>query len=252
MKKKVRIISKIEIKGKNVVKGRQMEGLKVMGDPSELILKYYNEGVDEIILNDIVASLYGRNNLAKLVDEISKAIFIPLIVGGGIRNLNDIETLLRAGADKVCINTITVQQPSIIDQAAKLFGSQCIVVETQAKYRKNFWEVFTENGREKSNINVKDWLKDIESRGAGEIILTSVDRDGCMNGFSRDLYKNISDSNSIPIIASGGAGKNQHVEEILSHKKIDAVSLSASLHYNKISIKDLKNNLLDNQFDLRM
>ena len=152
MKKKVRIISKIEIKGENVVKGRQMEGLRVMGDPSEMILKYYKEGVDEIILNDIVASLYGRNHLVELVDEISKEIFIPLVVGGGIKNLNDIETLLKAGADKVCFNTIAVQQPSIINQAVKFFGSQCIVVEVQAKYRKNFWEVFTENGREKSNI----------------------------------------------------------------------------------------------------
>ena len=251
MKKKVRIISKIEIKGENVVKGRQMEGLRVMGDPCEMILKYYKDGVDEIILNDIVASLYGRNHLGSLVEEISRDIYIPLVVGGGIRTLEDIERLLKVGADKVCFNTIALQNPNIIDDAAKFFGSQCIVVEVQAKYRKNFWEVFSENGREKSNINVKDWLKNIEARGAGEIILTSVDDDGCMNGFSDDLYQNIDKLNSIPVIASGGAGKIDHVTKILSNKKVDAVALSASIHNNLFSISDLKKNLLTNQFDLR-
>lgn len=251
-KRKIRIISKIEIKGPNVVKGRQMEGLRIMGKPEEIIFNYYKNGVDEIILNDIVASLYGRNHLVSLVDEISKDIFIPLVVGGGIRNLKDIEKLLKAGADKVCFNTIAVQNPNIIEEAARFFGSQCIVVEVQAKFRKFFWEVFTENGREKSNINVLEWLRIIENKGAGEIILTSVDHDGCMNGFSEELYQNISTTNTIPIIASGGAKNIEDVQKILKFKKIDAVALSASLHNNLISIKNLKKILNDNNFDIRI
>ena len=251
-KKKIRIISKIEIKGENVVKGRQMEGLRVVGTPKDIILNYYKDGVDEIILNDIVASLYGRNHLVSLVDEISREIFIPLVVGGGIRNLNDIERLLKVGADKVCFNTAAVKNPKIINEAAKFFGSQCIVVEVQAKFRKSHWEVFTENGRERSYIDVNDWLKTVESEGAGEIILTSIDHDGCMNGLSSTLYKNVSDKNNIPVIAAGGAGKIEHVEQILLNKNIDAVALSTSLHKNLISIKSLKNKLSKQKFDLRL
>ena len=189
---KLRIISKLEIKSNNVVKGIRMEGLRKVGDPESLCREYFDGGTDEIIYEDIVASLYGRNNLVDIISRAAEELFIPLTAGGGIRSLDDFYNLLRAGADKISINTHAVKNPNIINEAAKSFGSSCVIVAIQAKKQTDgSWEAYIENGRERTSINAIEWAKEAESLGAGEILLTSVDFDGTMKGLDHELIKKV-------------------------------------------------------------
>ncbi len=249
---KVRLIAKLEIKGENVIKGMRMEGLRKVGKPEELVFKYFNEGIDEIVLVDTVASLYGRNYLIDLVSNTSSKIFIPLTVGGGVRSVNDMEKLLTAGADKVCVNTAAVNEPTLISESSKIFGSSCIVVEIQAKKRSSkHWEVLIENGREQTHLDVKDWCKKVEELGAGEILLTSVDNDGTGLGFDSHLIEEVCNKTNIPIIASGGCAEVKNITNLASELPVNGVCIASGLHFNKITIEEVKKNLLSHNVEVR-
>lgn len=232
-----RIIGRLDIKGPNLVKGVHLEGLRVMGDPKVFAEEYYKDGIDEMIFMDTVASLYGRNSLNEFVSYTAKSIFVPLTVGGGVRTLEDISKLLQAGADKVAINTAAIKNPELIREAAKKFGAQCIVVSIEAKKIGSFkYECFTDNGRERTGVDVLEWAKRVQDLGAGEILLTSVDFEGTGMGFDLELTKLIAESVYIPVIAAGGCGKEEHVRQVLLEGKADAVAVASVLHYEKIKV----------------
>ena len=237
---KLRLISRLDIKAPYLVKGRQFEGLRKIGDPNSFAIKYYEEGIDEIFYEDIVASLYERNSLLEIINKTAENIFVPLTVGGGLRNLNDVENVLKFGADKVAINTAAIKNPEFISQVSDKFGSQCMVLSIQAKKQEKNWEAFYDNGREKSGLDVVEWAVKGEKNGAGEIILTSVDNDGMANGFDVELVRAITKEVSIPVIVSGGMGKLSDVSDIIKTANVDAVAIARSLHYNNFTIKEIK------------
>lgn len=237
----VRIISRLDIKSPNVVKGIQLEGLRVIGPPGELARRYYEQGIDEIVFMDIVASLYGRNNILSVVEEAARDIFVPMTVGGGIRSLDDIKAILRSGADKVAINTAAHARPEFLSEAANVFGSQCIVLSVEAKKQPNgSWESYTDNGRERTGRNVLDWVVQGESLGIGEIFLTSVDRDGTRKGLDLELISEVRRRVKVPVIACGGAGTQQHVIDAFSATNADAVACGALFHYKLSDVPGLK------------
>ncbi len=231
----IRVIPKLDIKGPNLVKGVHLEGLRVLGKPWNFAYEYYKAGADELIYLDSVASLYGRNNLQDIVKKTAENIFIPLTVGGGIRSVADIKALLRAGADKVAINTAAVHNPDLIKKGAREFGSQCIVLQLDAKMIDRDYEALTDNARELSGRNVFDWVKQAVDLGAGEVLLTSVDMEGTGKGFDNDLVKRISESVPIPVIACGGAGNTEHFIDVIKNGNADAVSAASIFHYQKLS-----------------
>jgi len=242
--KRIRIIPRLDVKGPNVIKGVHLECLRVMGLPKDLASHYYETGADEIIYIDIVASLYQRNNLIDIVKEASKEIFVPMTVGGGLRSLDDMEAVLRAGADKVAINTAAINDPNLITKGAKEYGSQCIVVYIEAKKQPDGnWEAYTDNGRNETGFNVIDWAKKAEEYGAGEILITSVDKEGTAKGFDIKLIKSIREVVNIPIIASGGAGSFDHIKDCIVQCNVDAIATAHLLHYNKLSIPEIKDQL---------
>ncbi len=248
----VRIIARLEIKGLNVVKGIQMEGLRVVGQPEEMSNRYFHQGIDEIIFSDIVASLYNRNHLSELVTKVSNKIFIPLCVGGGVRSIENYRELLRAGADKISINSEATRNPLLIEKAANIFGSQCIVASIHAKkISDNNWEPYIENGRERTFMNVVDWAKKLESLGAGEILLISVDKDGTCSGFDINLINLVKKSVSIPVIACGGASSIEDIYKVCIEAKPSAVAISHILHFNKFDINTIKDNLLEKGINTR-
>jgi len=206
--RKTRLIARLDIKGPNLIKGIHLEGLRVIGSPNEYALRYYQQGADELLYMDCVASLYGRNNIGEIVRDAVKDVFVPLTVGGGIRSVNDANELLRCGADKVAINTAAVSNPELISEVARRFGSQCMVLSIEAmQVGVGKWEVFTDNGRESTGLDVIDWVKRGVDLGAGEILLTSVDREGTRKGFDIDLVQAVTQEVTVPVIASGGMGK---------------------------------------------
>jgi len=230
-----RIIARLDIKGPNLVKGIHLEGLRVLGKPEKFAKYYYEEGADELIYMDVVASLYGRNSLTEIIEKTSREIFIPLCVGGGLRTLEDIRSVLNAGADKVSMNTAVINDPDFISRASNKFGSSTIVVSIEAiKKSDGTYEAYTENGREKTGVDVFDWAKKVAELGAGEIVLTAIHQEGTGNGFDVDLVKRIAESVPIPVIASGGAGKVEDVNEVMTEGAADAVALASLLHYECI------------------
>ena len=244
--KKTRIISRLDIKNNFVIKGIHLEGLRKVGDPNELAIKYYNEGIDEIILMDAVAAYYDRNSLTEIVKKTCFDVFVPITVGGGIRKIDDIQIALNAGADKIAINTQAVREPNFIKQASKVFGSQSIVASIDAKKRTDeTWEAYTDNGREPTGKDVIDWAKELESLGAGEIMLTSIDKEGTKRGFDIELNKQVSKSINIPIISCGGAGSSNDVSQLILNTDIDAVAIASILHYDILEIYRLKEYLND-------
>lgn len=228
----VRVIPRLDIKGPNLVKGVHLEGLRVLGKPHRFARDYYEHGADELIYMDVVASLYGRNSLLEIVEQTSREIFIPLTVGGGLRSLDDIRTVLRAGADKVSINTAALRRPEFIREAAEAFGSSTIVVSIEAKKQVyGMYEAYTDNGRERTRVNVFEWAVRVAELGAGEILLTSIDQEGTGTGYDVALTRQVADSVPIPVIACGGAGRLEHLTQILEDGHADAVSLASMLHY---------------------
>jgi cyclase len=248
----IRLISRIDIKGENVIKGIHLEGLRVIGNPNKIASNYYNEGIDEIIFMDVVASLYGRNNIFSVINNAAQNIFVPITVGGGIRSVEDINSALRNGADKVAINTAAIKNPELISEASKIFGSQCIVLSIEAKRREGgYWEALVDNGREKTDISVLDWVKKAEGLGVGEILLTSVDKEGTQSGFDLELIEEVNNTVGVPVIACGGAGKLEHIEKIISKNINVSFALSSIFHYKKYSPSELKKALSNNGFNVR-
>ncbi len=248
----LRLIGRLDIKGPNVVKGVQLEGLRVVGNPRDLARRYYEQGIDEIIYMDIVASLYGRNNILSIVAEAAEDIFVPMTVGGGMRTVDDIRAALRQGADKVAINTAAIGNPGFVREAAEAFGSQCIVVSIEAKKRgEGQWEALTDNGREVTGKGAVDWAEEAEALGAGEILVTSVDQEGTRKGFDLELLAAIHDRVRVPVIASGGAGTDEHVLAVCQAGCADAIACAGVLHYEMSSVPELKRCVGDAGFEVR-
>jgi len=227
----IRVIPRLDIKGPNLVKGIRMEGLRVLGKPESFARHYYENGADELTYMDAVASLYGRNSLLEIVERTAREIFIPLCVGGGLRTVDDIRTVLRAGADKVCINTAAVRRPELIREASRALGSSTIVVSIEAKKRPGGgYEVYVNYGRE-TGLDALEWARTVANLGAGELSITSIDREGTGKGFDLELVSHIADSVTIPVIAHGGAGSAEDVRKVVQAGHADAVSVASILHY---------------------
>lgn len=228
----IRIIPRLDIKGPNLVKGIHLEGLRTLGRPEVFAKHYYENGADELIYVDTVASLYDRNNILDFVKRTAREIFIPLTVGGGLRSLGDVKEALRSGADKVAINTAAVENPELINEASEEFGSSTIIVSIEAiKQSDGTYKAFCENGRKDTGRNAIAWANEAESRGAGELLVTSVDREGRGEGYDHTLTRQISESVSIPVIACGGAGCREHIFKAIKSGRADAVSMASILHY---------------------
>ena len=244
--KTVRVIPRLDVKGPNLVKGIHLEGLRVLGKPADFAKYYYDQGADELMFMDVVASLYERNSLHDIISETAKSIFIPITVGGGLRTISDIKEVLRVGADKVCLNTAAIKNPDLIKQASRMFGSSTILVAIEAiKESDGRYLAYTDNGREYTGVDVFEWAKKIDELGAGEIVITSVDNEGTGQGYDIDLVSKVSNMVSIPVIAHGGAGKTQHVTDILKKGDSDAVMMSSLLHYHYI--KENETNVSKNE-----
>ena len=237
----LRLIARLDIKGPNLIKGVRLEGLRKMGPPEPFATEYYETGADEIIYMDSVASLYGRNHLSNIISEAVKNIFIPITVGGGIRSVDDVTSILRSGADKVAVSTAAVEDQSLISKIAKKFGSQCMVISIEAKkITNNKWEVLTNNGREKTGLDVLDWAKKAVKLGAGEILLTSIDQEGTRTGFDVNLVKSVTETVNVPVIASGGMGCINDLSAVVESGGADAVAMADILHYKRSNIPDIR------------
>ncbi len=238
----MRVIPRIEIKNNFVIKGINFEGLRKIGDPNTLGKKYYSDGADELLFMDVVASLYGRNNIFDIIKKITKNIFIPITVGGGIRSVEDIQQALNSGADKVAINSAAVKDPDFIKKAVSFFGSSTIVVSIETrKNKKNIWEVYTHNGREETGVDLKYWLKKIQQLNCGEILVTSIDHEGTKKGFDLDLLNFLKKEEiQTPLIFCGGCGSLEHIKKIKKNLKEEAIAISSILHYNLSTIKKIK------------
>jgi cyclase len=248
----IRIISRMDIKGPNLIKGIQLEGLRVIGDPNQYAVKYYEAGVDEIVMMDIVASLYGRNSLTEIIKRAAKDVFVPMTVGGGLRSVDDVREMLRAGADKVAINTAVVKDPSLITAVSNRFGAQCMVLSIEAKRESpGKWQAYTDNGREHTGLDVLEWAKRGVELGAGEILLTSVDREGTRKGFDTELVRAVSRAVPVPVIASGGMGSLEHLVDVVRQGEASAVAVADNLHYNRSTVGDLKRGLTERGITVR-
>ncbi len=236
MGNKIRIIPRLDIKGPNLVKGIHLEGLRVLGKPEQFAEYYYNNGADELFFQDTVASLYDRNSLHEIISKTASRIFIPLTVGGGLRSIADIRNVLRAGADKVAINTAAIKNPQFIREASLKFGSSTIVIAIEAiRENSGTYLAYTDNGREYTGINVVEWARQVEELGAGEIVITSVDKEGTGEGFDIELTKLVSNAVTIPVIAHGGCGGPDDVLKVIESSDIDAVTIASVLHYDFIT-----------------
>ena len=252
VKKQIRLIARLDVKGENLIKGVHLEGLRVIGTPEEYAKKYYDQGADELIYMDIVASLYGRSNLFNIVRRTSHDVFIPMTVGGGIRTVEDVGKLLSAGADKIAINTAAVMRPELISEVARKYGSQCMVLSVEAKrFAPDKWEVYTDCGRERTGINVLDWVYRGVSLGAGEILVTSIDQEGTRKGFDFKLIQAISRIVNVPIITSGGYGQPEHINEVVGAGS-DAVAFADALHYDRTTISDIRNAVMNMGYGARI
>ena len=247
----VRLIARLDVKAPNLVKGIQLEGLRKLGDPNEFALKYYRAGIDEIYYEDVVASLYDRNSLLEIVENTTKDIFVPITVGGGLRSVSDVTAVLRSGADKVAINTAAIKDPGIVTAIAKRFGTQCMVLSIQAKRRATGWEAYIDNGREHSGLDVVEWAAKGQALGAGEILLTSVDREGTATGFDLELVKAVTDEVDLPVVASGGMGKLEDLAAVILESGADAVAMAHVFHYGICSISDARQHCIKKGIPVR-
>jgi len=240
----MRIIPRIDIKKPNLIKSIHLEGLKKLGNPAKFLEKYFQEGADELLIIDCVASLYDQKPKFKFLNELTKNIFCPITIGGGIKTLDDAIKILNSGADKIAINSEAVKNPKIIKKISDIIGVQSVVVSIEVKKReKNIWEVFIENGREPTGINVYNWVEKLNSIGCGEILITSIDQEGTGKGFDIDLCKNISNIANCPVISSGGAGDILHIKNIKTQTKTSGVALSKFLHIQGNNVSNIKKQL---------
>lgn len=235
-----RLIARLDVKAPFLVKGIQFEGLRKLGDPSEYARHYYLQGIDEIYYEDTVASLYERNNLADILRRTTEEVFIPITVGGGLRDLEDIAIALKNGADKVAVNTAAIKRPDFLNEIIDQFGSQCLVLSVQAKKKGASWEAYYDNGREPSGLDVVDWVLEGQERGVGEILLTSVDRDGTKKGLDIQLVRAAGEHLRIPLIASGGVGSPKDCTDAILEGEADAVAIATALHYRIYELEDIR------------
>ena len=247
-----RIIPCLDIKDGRTVKGVNFVGLRDAGDPVELAQRYTTEGADELVFLDITATKEKRKTLVKLVEDIAKHINIPFTVGGGIRTVDEISEILKAGADKVSLNSSIVRNPELLTKASDAFGSQAIVAAVDAKQKNDSWEVYVKGGSEPTGIDALEWMKEVEKLGAGEILLTSMDRDGTKSGFDIELLKKANSLVSIPVIASGGAGTIQHCCDAVLQGNADAVLAASIFHFREIEISDLKTEMAGQGISVRI
>lgn len=251
-----RILPCLDVNAGRVVKGVNFVNLQDAGDPVELARAYNDAGADELVFLDITATHEERDTIIDVVYRTAEEVFIPLTVGGGIQSLEQIKLLLRAGADKVSINSAAVREPSFIDRASERFGKQCIVVAIDARRRQspNYkgWEVYVRGGRENTGIDALQWATEVEKRGAGELLLTSMDADGTQAGYDLELTRAIAEQVEIPVIASGGAGNCQHIYEAVTEGKAEAALLASLLHYGQLTISEIKNYLQSRQVPVRL
>lgn len=247
-----RIIPCLDVDAGRVVKGVKFVGLRDAGDPVEIAALYEEQGADELVFLDITASQEGREIMIDVVRRTAEQVFMPLTVGGGVRSIKHIRDLLKAGADKVSINTAAVQNPDLVRQGAETFGSQCIVVAIDAKLREEgWWEVYTHGGRQPTGLNAVKWAQKVEELGAGEILLTSIDFDGTKAGYDVELTRAVSEAVSIPVIASGGAGSPEHIYRVLTEGKADAALAASIFHYREYTIAEVKRYLLERGVPVR-
>jgi len=248
---KKRIIPCLDIKDGRTVKGINFVGLRDAGDPIELAKKYVRQGADELVFLDITATIENRSTLIELVKKIALEINIPFTVGGGINSVQDVSKLIKAGADKVSVNSSVVKNPKLISDIANEFGSQCLVVAIDTKYEDNEWKVFVHGGRIQTGLKTEEWGKEIEEYGAGEILLTSMNNDGTKAGFAIDITNRISEVVNIPVIASGGAGTKAHFKEVFEKTGATGGLAASIFHYDELSIPELKNYLISEKIEIR-
>lgn len=247
-----RIIPCLDVMNGRVVKGVKFVGLQDAGDPVEISRRYDDEGADELTFLDITASSDDRDLILHIIEEVAAQVFIPLTVGGGVRKVEDVRRLLNAGADKVSINTSAVQNPELVELASRHYGSQCIVVAIDAKRSENGWEVFTHGGRRATGLDAIEWARKMQSLGAGEILLTSMDRDGTRNGFDLALTRAVSDAVDVPVIASGGVGNLHHLVEGIVDGYADAVLAASIFHYGEHTIRQAKEYMAQHGIEVRL
>lgn len=235
-KRYIRLIPRLDIKGPNLVKGIRLEGLRVLGDPDIFAKHYYNQGADELFYMDVVASLYERNSLKDMISRVARDVFIPITVGGGLRSLDDIKAALDSGADKVALNTAIIRNPKLITEAAHKFGSSTIVVSIEAiKQSNGEYLCFVDNGREHTGVKVVDWARQVVELGAGEIVITSVDREGTGEGFDIPLVRSVADSVNVPVVAHGGAGSVEDISKLIQTTKVNGIAIASIFHYETVS-----------------
>ena len=249
--RRLRVIARLDVKDAFLVKGIQYEGLRKLGDPHDFALRYYQQGIDELVYLDTVASLYNRSNLSGILERTTRDVFSPITAGGGVRSVVDMAALLRAGADKVAVNTAALRDPELLTRCARAFGRQCVVLSIQAKRCAGGWEAYYDNGREHSGRDVLEWAREGAERGAGEILLTSVDREGFQKGMDQDLIAAVTAQVEIPVIAAGGA-QNAESLALAAENGADAVALGSALHYGKTSIPELKQALRNKGLEVRI
>jgi cyclase len=248
---KKRIIPCLDIKDGRTVKGINFVDIIDAGDPIELAKAYVEQGADELVFLDITATIENRGTLVELVEKVAQEINIPFTVGGGISSVNDVANIIKAGADKVSVNSSAVKNPQLISDIAEQYGSQCVVVAVDTKFENNEWRVFTQGGRTPTGIKTIDWVKEIEKKGGGEILLTSMNNDGTKSGFALDITEQVSNAVNIPVIASGGAGSSAHFKELFEQTTASAGLAASIFHYGEIPIPELKNYLNNNQIAIR-
>ena len=236
----LRLIARLDVKAPYLIKGVHLEGVRKIGDPQAYAQRYYAEGIDEIIYIDAVASLYERNTIVDLITHTAENVFIPITAGGGVRSVEDARTLLRAGADKVAINTAAIHRPELITELAEEFGSQCVVLSIQAKRQGSHWEAYCDQGREHTDLDAIDWARRGRDLGAGEILITSVDHEGVCQGFDIPLTKAITGGVDIPVIASGGMGRPEHLLDVVRDGGAHAVAMAHVLHYGTVQLADIR------------
>lgn len=248
----IRVIPRLDIKGPNLIKGIQLEGLRIVGDPHLFALDYYRQGADELLFMDVVASLYQRNNLTDIIRNAADQIYIPITVGGGVRSLDDVSKLMHSGADKITINTAAIARPALITEVSRRFGTQCMVLGVEAKQvGTDRWEAFTDNGRERTGRDVIEWVRQAVDLGAGEILLTSIDKEGMRKGFDASLLQQVCNAVHVPVIASGGFGQ---ASDLLCAGQcgVSAIAIADVLHWKRMTVPQIKQHAQDQGLKVRL
>ena len=235
-----RLVARLDIKGAALIKGIQMEGIRKLGDPREFAVDYYKNGIDELIYMDSVASLYERDVIYDLVSQTAENVFVPITVGGGIRSVDEARKMLRAGADKIAINTAATKRPELISEVANAFGSQCMVLQIDAKKIERGWEVYCDCGREPTGLDAIEWAERVTGLGAGEILLTAIDKDGTRSGMDYELIAAVTGAVPIPVIGSGGVGGADHIKRAVTDANADAIAVASAFHYRKITPEEAR------------